>query len=131
MPGDRNAWYTAIADLPVVSRRLQNTVITQKDFREVLAGCDRPGVLLYLDPPYLPSTRVSPRVYAREMTVADHVAMLKLCAVSRAKIVLSGYPSALYDEMLPGWFRATKILANNASQVDEKPRVTECLWINY
>jgi hypothetical protein len=46
-------------------------------------------------------------------------------------VLLSGYPSKLYDEALAGWNRHTKELPNNAAGGQKKDRETEVLWCNF
>jgi len=64
-------------------------------------------VLIYADPPYLPVTRTSRARYNFEYTVDDHkklIGTLKdLVQQHGAMVMPSGYPSALYDELLPDW----------------------------
>ena len=56
--------------------------------------------LIYCDPPYLPETRTSRRKYRFEYTKRDHVALLELLKSLPCHIILSGYPSLLYDDLL-------------------------------
>jgi DNA adenine methylase len=49
----------------------------------------------------------------------------------KGKVMLSGYPSALYDEALNGWTRHTFDIANHASGSKKKGRETEVLWCNF
>ncbi len=63
-------------------------------------------VLIYSDPPYLHSTRTSRTRYTHEYTVDDHknlVATLLELAKPEIMVMLSGYPSDLYNELLPRW----------------------------
>lgn len=61
-------------------------------------------VLLYCDPPYLGSTRAAN--YAHEMTSEDdHRELAEALHVCRAAVVLSGYPSPLYEDLYRGWQR--------------------------
>jgi hypothetical protein len=63
--------------------------------------------------------------YAVEMSEADHVALLEVALASRAKILISGYHSPLYDEMLGGWLRREKKARSQGNRAR-----TEVLWIN-
>ena len=51
----------------------------------------------------------------------------------RGKVVLSGYASSLYDELLSGWHRieieTTSSASNRVNKKDAKR--TEVLWLNY
>lgn len=81
--------------------------------------------LIYADPPYLHATRSSRARYRCEYTDADHVRLLACLSRLPAAVIVSGYPSALYDELLPGW-------RTHEFQVMTRggPR-TEKLWMNY
>lgn len=84
-------------------------------------------VLLYVDPPYLHETRTSNARYRCEYQVADHVRLLT-CLKSlppEIQIILSGYPSQLYDDLLPGW-RSKEFQAMTRGGVR-----TEKIWMNY
>lgn len=62
--------------------------------------------LIYCDPPYLASTRGWGSNYAVEMrTDAEHAAFLDAVRGCAAAVVISGYPSQLYDDALAGWSR--------------------------
>lgn len=63
-------------------------------------------VVVYADPPYLLSTRTSCSRYAHELSDADHVALaaiLARLAADGAAVIVSGYPSPLYDRLYAGW----------------------------
>ncbi|EAU9929279.1 MAG: DNA adenine methylase [Enterobacter sp.] len=84
-------------------------------------------VLIYADPPYLHETRTGNARYRYEYTVADHERLLT-CLVSLPKnvsVILSGYPSQLYDERLTGW-RSKEFQAMTRGGVR-----TEKIWMNY
>ena len=59
--------------------------------------------LVYSDPPYLHATRRSARRYRFDYEEVDHVALLDLLKDLPCQVMVSGHPSALYDEMLAGW----------------------------
>ena len=81
--------------------------------------------LIYSDPPYLTQTRTSRRRYRFEYTKQDHVALLELLKSLPCHIILSGYPSLLYDDLLGHW-RSIELQAMTRGG----PR-TEKLWFNY
>jgi DNA adenine methylase len=84
-------------------------------------------VLLYVDPPYLGSTRAG--LYRHEMkTDAEHRALAEALQACSAAVIVSGYPSDLYDrELFAGWDRHT--IATMTGNGAEKAR-TEVLWSN-
>jgi DNA adenine methylase len=113
--------------------RLEGVVIESRDAVELMRQHDRSDVLFYCDPPYLPETRSRCGnrkgggfvTYAHELSVDDHRELLDFLSTLKGMVVLSGYPSPLYDEALRGWRRVDKkALADGA-----RPR-TECLWLN-
>lgn len=81
-------------------------------------------VLVYADPPYLESTRSSRR-YRHDYTVADHKQLLAVLQRIPAAVILSGYPSDLYDRLLVGWRTIEFQVMTRGG-----PR-TEKLWLNY
>ncbi|MEU7980540.1 DNA adenine methylase [Micromonospora sp. NPDC049081] len=88
-------------------------------------------VLLYVDPPYLASTRqAGGGGYVHEMkTEADHRDLADALHACKAAVVLSGYASDLYDrELYPGWARHT--IAASTGQGGTWANRTEVLWSN-
>ena len=81
--------------------------------------------LIYCDPPYLAHTRTSHNRYRFEYTDQDHRELLILIKSLPCKVILSGYPSSLYDEQLGGWNTLELQVMSRGG-----PR-TEKLWYNY
>ena len=81
--------------------------------------------LVYCDPPYLHHTRSSNRRYRFDYEEQDHVELLELLKGLPCSVMLSGYPSSLYDELLPDW-RVLELQVMNQSGVR-----TEKLWFNF
>lgn len=88
-----------------------------------------PEVLLYVDPPYLGSTRAV--LYRHEMKAeAEHRELAEALHACRAAVVLSGYASPLYDEDLyPDWYRVDLPTMTGNGRDGAKDRV-EVLWSN-
>jgi DNA adenine methylase len=127
-----SAWLGAVEGLPAVHNRLKQVVVLNRPALEVIRQQDGPQTLFYCDPPYLPETRTAREVYGPlEMTRAEHEELLATLAQCRGKVMLSGYPSALYDDALASWTRHTFDLPNNAAGGKEKARETEVLWCNF
>ncbi len=81
--------------------------------------------LLYCDPPYLLSTRTSPRRYRHDYTEGDHIELLALLRSVPCQVMISGYPSKLYDHTLEDW---------NCIQLQAMSRGgprTEKVWFNF
>jgi DNA adenine methylase len=130
-PGDENAWETSIENLDLITQRLNGITIYNKDFRWLLNNYNDSSTFHYLDPTYLSETRVSKQCYEYEMSFKDHEDMLKLITKSKAKILLSGYDSALYYQYLKDWYVYTKDIVNHSSQTEIKNHRIEYLWANY
>ena len=81
--------------------------------------------LVYCDPPYLHSTRSSDRRYRFDYEESDHLELLGLLKRLPCAVILSGYPSTLYDEQLTGW-RSLELQVMNQAGVR-----TEKLWFNF
>ena len=81
--------------------------------------------LVYSDPPYLLRTRTSARRYRFDYEEQDHVELLELLKTLPCQVMLSGYPSALYDGLLEGW-RSIEVQVMNQGGVR-----TEKLWFNF
>lgn len=91
-----------------------------------------PTTLLYVDPPYLGETRSgsSWNGYHHEMRgESDHRALAEALHGCAAAVMLSGYPSELYDlELYPGWHRHA--ISTATGQGGEWSHRTEVLWSN-
>ncbi|EQD76907.1 phage DNA methylase, partial [mine drainage metagenome] len=81
--------------------------------------------LVYCDPPYLHSTRSSERRYRFEYQERDHIELLGLLKSLPCRVMLSGYPSALYEESLASW-RTLELQVMNQGGVR-----TEKVWFNF
>lgn len=86
-------------------------------------------VLLYVDPPYVASTRGWGNNYRHELKTDDeHRELAEALHDCVSAVVLSGYPSALYDqELYAGWSRV-EISSITGNGVDRAR--TEVLWSN-
>lgn len=81
-------------------------------------------VLIYADPPYVLSTRGKAR-YRFDYTNEDHCQLIACLSQVPASVLISGYPSTLYDQLLAGWH-------SFSFQVMTRGGVrTESLWFNY
>jgi DNA adenine methylase len=97
--------------------------------------------VIYVDPPYLGDARgirVPYRArhggYQYEFdTEAEHSRLAEVLHETPATVLLSGYPSDLYEELYGDWYRTERTGIPNACSVQRgtsAPRVVESLWSN-
>ena len=117
------------ANLAAVCQRLQGVIIENKDALAVIRAHDAETTLHYIDPPYVPETRVQGnRYYNHEMTVEGHEQLLAVARTMNGMVMISGYDHEVYNDMLSGWAKtekASRISAGRGTKVR-----TECLWLN-
>jgi len=83
--------------------------------------------LVYCDPPYLRSSRRSARdLYKFEMTDLEHRRLLRCLLALKCFVLVSGYWSSLYVEMLAAWRTSTFQTRTRGGGM-----ATEWLWMNY
>lgn len=118
-------WYRLPEWILDITERLRNVQIENRPALEVIRRFDYEDVFMYLDPPYLLGTR-SRKQYKNEMTDADHEELLKAIIKSKAKIMISGYESDMYNEYLREWHK--EFFQSCAEH--NGPRL-EVVWMNY
>jgi DNA adenine methylase len=126
-------WMNYPDALVAIVDRLSGIVIENADACAVMKRHDRRTTLHYVDPPYLPETRSAKsrkgggkyHAYRHEMSEEDHDAMLATLSRLRGMVVISGYPSDLYEDRLKRWGRV-----ECAARADGARARTEVLWLN-
>lgn len=110
-----------------LAARLLDVTLENRDGVQVIREFGRfKENLLYVDPPYLASTRTSSG-YAAEFSRPDqHAELLEVLAECKAAVILSGYPSVLYEASLKGWFRLDLIGGRNVNN----HATPETIWSN-
>ncbi|AGB11015.1 TPA: DNA adenine methylase [Vibrio parahaemolyticus] len=119
---------------------LDERVLVESDFTAVnlvhasalqyLAEYDYTGhgrILVYLDPPYVRSTRTSSASYKYEMTDDEHRELLKLLIQlpEGVFVILSGYRNPIYNEMLSDWW------SKDFQAMTRGGVRTETVWCNF
>ena len=89
-------------------------------------GGGRPVWFVYLDPPYLLSTRRSGPLYRYEMTEAQHVELLDVIRRLPCLVAISGYWSPLYASALQQWRSISFNAVTRGGKIAK-----EYLWMNY
>lgn len=119
--------WNQVNHLYAIAGRLKQVFIECDDAVRVIERFDTPHTLFYLDPPYLPDTRSRfDHGYDHEMTDADHEALLQQIRGVAGMVVLSGYPSEMYNEYLADWDRV-----ETTARTTHTPTIaTEVLWLS-
>lgn len=118
-------WMNYPKAMSALVARLAGVVIENTDAARVMLQADTQSTLHYVDPPYLASTRDTGSDYRFEMTEEDHCALADCLKSLKGMVVLSGYPSSLYQELYGSWL----MVSRDAHADGAEPR-TECLWMN-
>ncbi|MCT4544607.1 MAG: DNA adenine methylase [Vallitalea sp.] len=108
------------------SDRLKDAEIENTDAIELIKKYNHKDCLIYVDPPYLLSTRRQ-RYYNVEMTEdKEHEELIKVLLKHTGPVLLSGYNSDLYNDLLTGWSRYE--FKTYAEQGKER---IEVIWSNH
>ena len=128
MAGAVSRWLGSVDGLSEVAQRLQRVQIENAPAIEVIARYDTPKTLFYVDPPYVHSSRGDASAYGYEMTDEDHVELADALNSVRARVVVSGYQTDLYDRLFQGWMRIDAPPRNcNSVRTIRK----ESAWVNF
>lgn len=126
--GNHNAatdWAGWPDHIPAIVDRLRGVVIENRPAEEVIEHYDTPETLFYVDPPYVADTRPSGALYKHELTDAGHVSLAETLHRVAGMVVLSGYPSPLYDRLYGDWKRFER-----PHRADSRADRTEVVWLN-
>lgn len=92
---------------------------------QIIERYNRENVLMYIDPPYVLSTR-SKRIYKHEMNDQDHIELIELLLKHSGKIIISGYNNDMYNDLLTGWNKKSMAAITEGGRSAE-----EVIWMNY
>lgn len=130
----QHVWAMYPSNLAAIGMRLTGVLIENRPAISVIQAHDTSDTLFYVDPPYVHGTRCritgkgSARGYRHEMDDAEHLQLLDALLKVQGMVVVSGYPSEIYDEALQGWERHTtpnRISGRRGTAIRE-----EVVWIN-
>lgn len=128
-----------IGRFSAAAERLMQASIECCDAVDLIARLATDDTVIYADPPYLASTRRDgdrqrPADYVHDMGMPeDHERLAEVLAVTPAKVILSGYPSELYEDLYGDWHRIAipvRVHSSNAVTAERGQR-TEVLWLNF
>lgn len=105
--------------------RLKNAQIENIDALKLIERYNDEKTLIYCDPPYLQELRKR-NMYANEFTAEQHIKLLNLLLCSKSKVIISGYDSEMYNEVLKDW--QTDEIVTTAQMGLHR---TEKIWMNF
>lgn len=132
-PTPAQDWANWPEQVPLFIERLRTVCIENRDAAVVMAQHDAPTTLHYVDPPYVPATRSSLKhkglqrghYYKHDMDDAGHRRLAEVLRSLSGMVIVSGYRSALYEELYGDWQR----LDRNHRADGGRARV-ESVWMN-
>ena len=102
--------------------RFKNVVVCNTDGISLMGRFSKENVFMYLDPPYVQSTRTSNTKYKVEMDDDKQDEFLDACVKNKAKLLISGYDNEKYEILLDNGFTKKNFVTNNR---------IETLWKNF
>ena len=119
----RGAWEHKKRSILPAGERLARVTIIGIDAIECIERHDSPETLFYVDPPYLGERK--PGLYRVEMLdEASHIRLAETLKECAGYVVLSGYPTPLYEDLYAGWERHLQLVKPRSKELK-----LEVLWI--
>lgn len=118
-------WCNLPEKIVQAAERLRGVQIECRPAVEVMERFNYTNVLVYLDPPYVFSTRHG-KQYKYELDDKGQIKLLDVALAHKGPLLISGYDNELYNDRLAGWHREETVCY---SQVCSKKR--EILWMNF
>jgi DNA adenine methylase len=126
-----NRWHNMPEYLRIVVARLRRVRIERRDALELFEDFkNRPGTLVYLDPPYLGPRANGYDVDRRSSTF--HEELLEATLDAKCMVFISSYKNAMYDKHLTKKMGWTRKVFNATTKGDNGQGMerTEVLWFN-
>ena len=127
-----------VDQLEATAGRLRRVIIENRPALEVIAKYGAANAAIYCDPPYLDSTRSAQAKrrgadYACEYaSEAEHRELARALLSTPAAVLISGYPSPLYEALYAGWWRVERTVDKPSSLTSggRATRAVEAVWSN-
>jgi len=122
-------WSRYPGTISKLGQRFSGVLVENRPALRVIQDHDSDDTLYFVDPPYLHSTRVSSGyAYGHEMSNADHQDLIAALGKLTGMVILCGYYSNLYSDMLSGWqahSTDSRVSAHRGTRV-----AREIIWLN-
>ncbi|TKI06229.1 DNA adenine methylase [Martelella alba] len=125
----QHLWSRMPDNLAAVGQRFDGVLVENRDAILCMQDHDDEQTLHYVDPPYIHDTRVmTSKYYRHEMDDQQHLCLIDAVTHLRGMVIISGYDTEMYNDMLIGWKKENK----QSSAAGKKGSVirTECLWLS-
>lgn len=107
------------------AERLRGVQIDNRPAIDLIQRFNYPNVLIYADPPYLLETRCR-KQYKHEMDNQAHEELIGALVSHKGPVILSGYDSNLYADLLKGWHKESIDTYTQSGSTRK-----EVLWMNF
>lgn len=132
----QHLWAEYPAAIAAAGQRMSGVLIENRPAIEVMQQHDGVNTLHFVDPPYVHETRVLQGgmgdarggYYRHEMTDEDHAELLNVLLELDGMVVVCGYETDLYNDMLRGW--KTERTKSRISAGRGTALRTEVVWIS-
>lgn len=121
-----NDWCRLPDRIMMAATRLMGVQIENRPAIDIIEKFNSRNALIYCDPTYLHSVRAGGNQYTHEMSDTEHRELLELLKKHKGKVIISGYDSALYNDLLGDWERHEIV-----SYTQSGDKRTEVIWMNY
>lgn len=105
---------------------MRGVQIENRPALELIPRFNYKNVLIYLDPPYMPETRHGKQYRFEMYNKESHTKMIEVAKAHKGPVLISGYDSELYNDMLKDWHREEIICYTQACS-----KKKEVLWMNF
>lgn len=119
-------WCSLPERIPEAAERLRGVQIECRPAVEVMRRFNYKKVLIYLDPPYMSGTRHGKQYKCEMYDESSHVELLSAAVQHKGPLLISGYDTDLYNDMLKGWHKEEMLCYTQS-----RSRKREVLWMNF
>lgn len=117
----------SIEHLPEINRRLQDVVVENKDFENLINVYDRANALFYLDPPYLGAEKH----YSFSFGMEDHRRLCNCLNAIKGRFILSYNNDPFVNELYSDYRIIEVERNNNLLKTANAPKYKEVLIKNF
>lgn len=121
-------WNVKLKRLAAIADKLRQFQIEHRNAIELFEKVNKPGTIVYFDPPYLLRTRKSKKRYTHEVDDDFHFQLSEKLKHANCLVAVSGYDEPMYDNLFRDF---NKTIGPINRQNVQKGYRRECLWSNY